>query len=120
MEFTSPHASKILKWAFAGSILIYFALTFLVQETIVMDMGTAQLFTYTFLGLAVVNAGLQFTLPRRISTEPSASIVRYALCESVGIFGLVLFLIGAPVIYAWVLMALATLLLLFGERSPSK
>lgn len=108
-------------------------MTFLMEEVILMDIEggfvygpqdeIAMTLLYVFAGVSLLNAGLQFVVPAWLRSkfnnpagELNADVVRYALCESISVLGFVLFLLNGQRVHSWVFMAVAMLLLLFGDR----
>jgi hypothetical protein len=73
---------------------------------------TASLLKYTFLALAVAQFVIikvvQKTLPARsLDNLPQAAIITFALCETVAIFGLVLFLLTGSALDFYVFMVIS-------------
>lgn len=129
--------SKILKLAMAASMVLWFGMTILLEEVILMDTEggfvyapqdpEAQLLLYAFAGVSVMNLILQFIVPNwmRIrqntaSGHLSAALVRFALCESVAVLGFLLFLLNGQKLESWIFISLALLALLFGDRQARK
>lgn len=98
----NPMAVRFILWgALLMSALIYGGLGyFLGQGRAPMD--TVPLLTKVFAGVAVMVTGMIFTLPRLLGEQIPAQtrdILRWALAESIGLFGLVLAFQGAgPVV----------------------
>lgn len=116
-------------------MVVYFGMTLLIKAVVLTDMEggfvylpqdeTAQLLLYVFAGVAVLSLVLQFVVPGRIrSMNPAVNLdpdmVRYALCESIAILGLLLFLLSGQMVESWVFIGVALLTLLFGDRQATK
>lgn len=129
--------SKVLKFFFAGSIVAYFGMNFVIEKVILMeteegfvykpDDEVAMLLLYVFAGVSLLNAGLQFVVPSWIrsklnspSGDYNADLVRYALCETIGVLGFLLFVLSGQKVESWIFMGVAMLLLLFGDRKGQK
>lgn len=120
--------SKVLKFFFAGAIVVYFGMNLVIEKVILMDTEEgfvykpddeiAMLLLYIFAGVSLFNAGLQFVVPSWV--KYNADLVRYTLCESIAVLGFLLFLLNGQMIHSWVFMAVAMLLLLFGDRKSQK
>ena len=97
-------------FALLGSILTYLlvAYFFFMQNPAKLPLPPANYLTlrYAFFGASLVSAGLSFFLKQRLLGNPrqgsvtpaqkfnSAHVIAWALCESVSIYGLVLFFLG--------------------------
>ena len=85
-----------------------------------LDPGTLSLLKYVFLAIAATQFGIiklvQKILPARsVDNLPQAAIVTFALCESVAVLGLVLFLLGGNSLdfYVFMLISLGFFYLFF-------
>lgn len=126
MEKTSANTLKILKGFFSLSIVVYAVMGFLIENVVLMDTEggfvteagdpAAQQYLYLFSGMAFMMFVLQFILPSKIKVEPNASIIRYALCEAIGVFGFILYLMTALWIPSAILLGIALFTLLFLDR----
>jgi hypothetical protein len=77
-----------------------------------LDPGTATLLKYIFLGLAAAQYGIikvvnQVVPARSPANLPQAAIITFALCESVAILGLVLFLLAGNALDFYVFMVIS-------------
>jgi hypothetical protein len=85
-----------------------------------LDPGTASLLKYVFIGIAAVQYGaikvVQKIVPAKSADNlPQAAIITFALCESVALLGLVLFLLsGQPMdFYIFMVISLGFFYLFF-------
>lgn len=118
--------------AMIASLLVYAIVVQLIRITFAPFEGFArfpqwEVLRYAFVGLAVAAAALIQVLRRRLlAARPAgmvpglalqtASIVTFALCEAVGVFGFVLFLVGGSVVDFYFFLVLS--LVLFGIYFP--
>ncbi len=77
-----------------------------------------QTILYSFSVISAVLFGIQFQVPKWISNELVQSIVRYALCEAIAIFGFLLFLFGGD--FTKMLLFLGVSLLGFVSTYPKQ
>ena len=103
-------ATRIIAIAMVSSLVIYAMLVELIKRQSAPFRGFVQvpwweMLRWIFLALALADAGLIRVLRRALLAPQAAglgpgrqlqtaSIVTFALCESVGVFGLVLFLVS--------------------------
>ena len=85
-----------------------------------LDPRTVSLLKYVFLGIAATQYGIikivqKILLARSVDNLPQAAIITFALCESVAVLGLVLFLLaGQPLdFYIFMLISLGFFYLFF-------
>lgn len=101
----APQVTRKLLWYFfVLSISAYIMDAILIEKYVLMDStggfiyenGTELPSTilYSFSAVSFVLFGIQFQVPKWIANELVQSIVRYALCEAIAIFGFLLFLFG--------------------------
>jgi hypothetical protein len=77
-----------------------------------LDPGTASLLKYVFLAIAAAQYGVikvvQKILPAKSADNlPQAAIITFALCESVGVLGLVLFLLAGNSMDFYIFMVIS-------------
>ncbi len=118
--------------AMIASLLVYAIVVQLIRINFPPFEGFArfprwEVLRYAFVGLAVAGAALIRILRRRLlAVRPAgpapglalqtASIVTFAFCEAVGVFGFVLFLVGGRVVDFYFFLVLS--LVLFGIYFP--
>jgi hypothetical protein len=85
-----------------------------------LDPGTAGLIKYVFLALAAAQFGIIKVVQKIVSARsvdhlPQTAIITFALCESVGVLGLVLFLLAgnSPDFYIFMVISLGFFYLFF-------
>jgi hypothetical protein len=85
-----------------------------------LDPRTVSLLKYVFLGIAAAQYGIikivpKILLARSVDNLPQAAIITFALCESVAVLGLVLFLLAGQGLdfYIFMLMSLGFFYLFF-------
>jgi len=98
-------AVNFIGLAMIGSVFIYAVVVEILQRVYApftgfasFPEGTADLLTYLFLFLALVNYFLIRFISKNLIARspqhlPQAAIITFALCEAVAVFGLVLFLL---------------------------
>jgi hypothetical protein len=77
-----------------------------------LDPNTAGLLKYIFLAIAATQYGIikivqKFLLAKSADNLPQAAIITFALCESVGVLGLVLFLLAGNSLDFYIFMAIS-------------
>jgi hypothetical protein len=77
-----------------------------------LDAPTVSLLKYAFLALAAAQYGIikaiqKITLAKSVANLPQAAIITFALCESVAILGLVLFLLAGNALDFYVFMVIS-------------
>lgn len=137
MESNTNLVGKFLKYVFAASILVWFGMTFLVEEFALMDITAgfvyeprdpeALMILYILAAFSALTMVLQFLVPNWLKTRfpnPAGTLnvdlIRYAFCESIAVFGFLVFLLSSQRVESWIFMGLALLLLLFGDRAATK
>jgi F0F1-type ATP synthase membrane subunit c/vacuolar-type H+-ATPase subunit K len=114
-------AVNFIGLAMIGSVFIYAVVVEILQRFFAPFEGfasfpesTADLLTYLFLFLALVNYFLIRIISRNISARspqnlPQISIINFALCEAVAVFGLVIFLLTGNSVSFYIFFALSLL-----------
>ena len=124
--------SRTIGAAMIASLLVYAVVVEMVRARFAPFEGFArfpqwEVLRYVFVGLAVADAVLVRILKARLlAARPAgvapgaalqmASIVTFALCEAVGVFGFVLFLVTGSAVDFYFFLVLS--LLLFGIHFP--
>jgi hypothetical protein len=77
-----------------------------------LDPGTAGLIKYVFLALAAAQFGIIKVVQKIVSARsvdhlPQTAIITFALCESVGVLGLVLFLLAGNSLDFYIFMVIS-------------
>jgi len=111
--------------ALLGSLCVYAGLAFVIEPAV--DQTPAMLLP-AFLVLGCAQAGLSFAVPALLARVPvpptmtemsrrrQTKIAQWAICESIGVLGLVLYVLGAGASWLWGFCAAAALLL--GVHAP--
>lgn len=130
MQTDHERTLKSLKGFFGLSILVYGLMSFILTQTVLVDMNggfvmkaddpAAQQYLYIFSGLSLLMFVAQFLVPPLIKIEPTSSISRFAFCEAIAVWGFVLFLMTGQMIPSFVMMGLGLLTLVFGDRKGQK
>ena len=111
--------------ALLGSLCVYAGLAFVIEPALA---EAPAMLLQVFLVLGCSQAGLSFAVPALLARMPlpptmtdmirrrQTKIVQWAICESIGVLGLVLYVLGAGTSWLWGFCAAAALLL--GVHAP--
>ena len=88
---------RLLWGAITGSLLIYWGVTRVIPAQQADSSNTLDLMVLTLAIVSVAVTGIVAALPRLLSKTPyfQLAVVRFALAESIGLYGLVLHFLGA-------------------------